>query len=85
MTQFYPSYSAETAFQPSRFNAVVLAESKRTKVILACFEPGPRCITQRWTSRSWCSKGKGRWWRGRKKTNCIPERLPSCRLGRRAG
>jgi quercetin dioxygenase-like cupin family protein len=40
MTQFYPSYVAETAFQPSRFNPVVLAESERTKVILACFEPG---------------------------------------------
>ncbi|WP_407929049.1 cupin domain-containing protein [Candidatus Methylacidithermus pantelleriae] len=36
----YPLVRSEAAFRPDRFVGKVLAESERTKVILACFEPG---------------------------------------------
>ena len=40
MAKFFPSYREAVAFEPQRFNPVVLAESEKTRVILACFEPG---------------------------------------------
>ncbi len=40
MSIFVQSYADRVAFQPQRFNPVVLAESEHTKVILVCFEPG---------------------------------------------
>lgn len=33
-------YQEAAVFQPKKFNPVVIAESERLKVILACFEPG---------------------------------------------
>jgi len=40
MSKILSSYQEVVDFRPERFNPVVLAESDRTKVILACFEPG---------------------------------------------
>lgn len=40
MTEVLYSYRAAVDFQPERFNPITLAENERTKVILACFEPG---------------------------------------------
>ena len=40
MSIFFQSFTDRVAFQPEHFNPVVLAENERTKVILACFEPG---------------------------------------------
>ena len=34
------SYKNYVAFQDDRFNPIVLAESERTRVVLACFEAG---------------------------------------------
>jgi quercetin dioxygenase-like cupin family protein len=35
-----PNASDRASFRRERFNPVVLAQSKNTKVVLACFEPG---------------------------------------------
>ena len=40
MAEMLSSYQEVVDFRPERFNPVVCAESDRTKVILACFEPG---------------------------------------------
>lgn len=40
MSLFMSTFREKVAFRPERFSPVVLAESERTKVILACFEPG---------------------------------------------
>lgn len=40
MAIFLDSYRQAAAFQPGRFNPVVVAENERVKVIEACFEPG---------------------------------------------
>lgn len=40
MAEVFSSYQEAVAFQPKRFNPIVLAENERAKVILACFEPG---------------------------------------------
>ena len=40
MAQLLHSYQEAVAFRPERFNARVLAENERVKVILVCFEPG---------------------------------------------
>jgi quercetin dioxygenase-like cupin family protein len=34
------SYQPTAAFQPKRFNPIVISENERVKVVLACFEPG---------------------------------------------
>jgi quercetin dioxygenase-like cupin family protein len=40
MAVFVQSYEQMAAFRPDKFNAVVIAENERVKVIEACFEPG---------------------------------------------
>ncbi len=40
MASFVDTYQSAVAFRPERFNPIVLDESERTRVILACFEPG---------------------------------------------
>ncbi len=40
MAVFVDSFQKTAAFQPGRFNPVVIAENERVKVIEACFEPG---------------------------------------------
>jgi len=39
MSVYVKNFADRVAFQPERFNPVVLAENERTKVILVCFEP----------------------------------------------
>ena len=40
MAEFWSSYQEATAYQPGRFNPLLLAGNERAKVILVCFEPG---------------------------------------------
>lgn len=40
MASLIQTYQSAVAFRPERFNPIVLDESERTRVILACFEPG---------------------------------------------
>jgi len=40
MSVFFQNFADRVAFQPQRFNPVVLAESEHSKVIMVCFEPG---------------------------------------------
>jgi quercetin dioxygenase-like cupin family protein len=40
MMSMVTTYQQAVAFQPDKFNPVVLAENERVKIILACFEPG---------------------------------------------
>ncbi|HTN71450.1 MAG TPA: cupin domain-containing protein [Methylomirabilota bacterium] len=40
MATILTDYQQKAAFQPDRFNPVVISENERVKVILACFEAG---------------------------------------------
>ncbi|HRJ41740.1 MAG: cupin domain-containing protein [Caldilineaceae bacterium] len=40
MSVYIENFADQIAFQPGRFNPVVLAETEYTKVILVCLEPG---------------------------------------------
>lgn len=40
MANTFNSYQEAVAFQPGRFNPLMLAGNERAKVILVCFEPG---------------------------------------------
>ncbi len=40
MSTLLRSYRAAAAFTPQRFNAVPIAQSERTRVLLVCLEPG---------------------------------------------
>ncbi len=40
MAEFWSSYQGAVAFQPGRFNPLMLAGNERAKIILVCFEPG---------------------------------------------